>query len=103
MTDERKRSSGRSLVAAAVAVAVLLVAYPLSYGPAIRLCYLCRIPIAVVITIYQPLDVAVNHSPIALQEAYSAYVDWWMADVFPTVLPPSTLSSGPGIWELPVD
>lgn len=61
---------------------VLLVAYPLSYGPVARLRCQSRIPMAA-LWIYGPLDAALQHSPGVVQDAWLAYYWWWVEDVAP--------------------
>lgn len=70
MSDERKRSVWPIVVG----VALTLVLYILSSGPALR--YLGRRGFHTFLTAYAPLVWAFDHNDTC-REALNGYIDWW--------------------------
>jgi len=78
MSEVRKHSRPGFLAAAAViAVAIVLLAYPLSLGPVTRLCNEDFLP-EWVGYVYVPLLSVVESSPDSMQAAFEDYINWWL-------------------------
>jgi hypothetical protein len=78
MTSDRKKP-GFAFWATVVVVA-MLVAYPLSQGPWITIyvaTHADQPEIDASSAFYAPIELAIENSPRAIQDAYDGYLEWW--------------------------
>jgi hypothetical protein len=78
MNDRKKPTAGFWIT---VALVVVFVAYPLSHGPwiAIYVATHAHQPdeIDASSAFYAPIELAIENSPPAIQDAYDGYLEWW--------------------------
>jgi hypothetical protein len=94
MTDRKK--PGVAFWATVVAVVVVLVLYPLSWGPALWLQGSGYWPERLIWVdhVYDPLRLLLEHSPEPVDDAATHYLLWWATSAVPPYYNPAT-----GEWE----
>lgn len=77
MTDHKKPATGFWIT---VALVVVLVGYPLSFGPTVWLFEHSAVPklaVLPIIEFYRPLEWAAGNSPKPIQSLFIGYVGLW--------------------------